>query len=106
MVLALDARHGVIGFQAVSVGSLSSATVHPREVFRFSVATGAAAVIVAHNHPSGDPTPSPEDHRVTDRLRQGGDLLGIAVLDHVVVASTRFHSIADGRTCDCGDSDA
>ena len=98
MVLALDARHGVVGFQAVSIGTLSTTSVHPREVFRFSVATGAAASIVAHNHPSGDPAPSAEDKTVTERLRQCGETLGIELLDHVVVAGDRFHSFADGRT--------
>ena len=100
MVMALDARHGVIGFQAVSIGSLNNATVHPREVFRFSVATGAAAIIVAHNHPSGDPSPSAEDRRITERLRECGETLGIELLDHVVVAGSQFYSFADGRTCE------
>ena len=98
MVLALDARHGVIGFQMVSIGTLSTTSVHPREVFRFSVATGAAAIIVAHNHPSGDSAPSPEDRRVTDRLTEVGELLGIQLLDHVIVATTEFYSFADGTT--------
>ena len=99
MVLALDSRHGVIGFQAVSIGTLNSAFVHPREVFRFSVATGAAAIIAAHNHPSGDPSPSAEDRRITERLRECGETLGIELLDHVVVAGSQFYSFADGRTC-------
>jgi DNA repair protein RadC len=98
MVLALDARHGVIGFQVVSVGSLGSTTVHPREVFRFPVIAGAAAILVAHNHPSGDPHPSIEDRRVTDRLQESGKLIGIELLDHVVVGETEFYSFADERT--------
>ena len=79
--------------------AVSSTSVHPREVFRFSVATGAAAIIVAHNHPSGDPSPSAEDRRITERLRECGEMLGIEVLDHVVVAGSEFYSFADGRVC-------
>ena len=98
MVLALDARNKTIGFQVVSIGALNTASAHPREVFRFAVATGAASLIVAHNHPSGDCTPSPEDKQITERLRDAGELLGIQVLDHVVVGGTEFFSFADGGT--------
>jgi DNA repair protein RadC len=93
--LLLDTRHRVIGLRVVSIGSLNSAPVHPREVFGPAVREGAAAVIVAHNHPSGDAKPSEEDRRVTERLREVGELLGIEVLDHVVVGADRFYSFAD-----------
>jgi DNA repair protein RadC len=85
VVLALDARNRPIGCHTVSVGSLSASIVHPREVFKFAILANAAAVILAHNHPSGDTTPSHEDVELTRRLREAGELLGIAVLDHVVV---------------------
>jgi DNA repair protein RadC len=69
--------------------------VHPREVFGPAVALAATAIIVAHNHPSGDPTPSANDRAVTDRLRQAGELLGIPLLDHVVIGDARYYSFAD-----------
>lgn len=90
----LDARHRVLGLRVISVGSLSSAPVHPREVFGPAVREGAAALILAHNHPSGDSRPSEDDQRVTERLRDAGDLMGIEVLDHVVVGGARYYSFA------------
>jgi DNA repair protein RadC len=80
----------------VSVGSLSASLVHPREAFKVAILANAASVILVNNHPSGDPEPSPEDSRVTDRLKRGGELLGIPVLDHVVIDDGRYHSFADG----------
>ena len=95
-VLMLDARHYVCGVHLVSVGSLTTAVVHPREVFKALVASNAAAAILVHNHPSGDPTPSAEDMAVTQRLREAGDLLGIPVLDHIVLGeSGQYRSFAD-----------
>ncbi len=91
VVMALDAKHKVIGFNIVSVGSLVSSIVHPREVFKPVILLNAAAVIVAHNHPSGDCSPSPEDHALTKRLREGGELLGIPVLDHLVLSDDRAY---------------
>ena len=95
--IQLDARHRVLSFRVISVGSLESSLVHPREVFAPAVREGAAAVVVAHNHPSGDATPSVEDREVTDRLRNVGEILGIELLDHVVVGRERYYSFADGR---------
>lgn len=97
VVLMLDARHRVIGFHVVAVGSLNTCPIHPREVFRAAVVIGAAAVVTAHNHPSGDPSPSPEDQAVTRRLADVGELLGIQVLDDVVIGAERYYSAADGR---------
>lgn len=85
-VLLLDARHRLIGEEVVSIGTLTASLVHPREVFREAIRAAAAALLVVHNHPSGDPTPSAEDRRVTDRLRSAGELLGIRVVDHVIVS--------------------
>ncbi len=93
--LLLDNRHRILGLRVVSTGSLDSAPVHPREVFSPAIREGAAAVVVAHNHPSGDPSPSAEDRAVTERLRCAGELVGIEVLDHVVVGSDRFYSFAE-----------
>lgn len=91
----LDVRHRVITLQVVSTGSIESAPVHPREVFSPAVRDGAVAVVVAHNHPSGDATPSAEDRRVTERLRETGQLLGIHLLDHLVVGAERYYSFAE-----------
>ncbi len=94
----LDARHRVRLVHTVAVGTLSYVDVHPREVFRPLVRAGAYAAIVAHNHPSGDPTPSDEDVRLTERLCEAGALLGIELLDHLVFAGGRAVSLrASGR---------
>ncbi len=95
LTLHLDGRHRVLGEAEVSRGTLTASLVHPREVFRPALRAGAAALIVVHNHPSGDPTPSLEDHRVTQRLCEAGELLGIPLLDHVVVAERGYRSLKD-----------
>lgn len=77
----------------VSIGNLDSAPVHPREVFGPAIKKSAAAVIIAHNHPSGDPSPSPEDIAITERLRKAGELLGIRLLDHVIVGDGKYTSM-------------
>jgi DNA repair protein RadC len=87
LVVLLNARHEVMSVETVSIGSLNSTVVHPREVFRPAILQSAAAILVAHNHPSGDPEPSEEDLSITKRLVQCGELLGISVLDHVIVAT-------------------
>jgi DNA repair protein RadC len=84
-VIALGTRNQLLKVWEVSVGSLSASIVHPRELFREAVRCAAASVVVAHNHPSGDPTPSGADIQLTRRLLKAGDVLGIEVLDHVVV---------------------
>ncbi len=90
--LLLDGRHRVLSEVLVSQGTLTASLVHPREVFRQAVRQAAAAMVLVHNHPSGDPAPSAEDHRVTERLCRAGEVLGIRVLDHVVVAEHGYHS--------------
>lgn len=94
-VVLLDAKNIVIKEATVSEGSLTLSIVHPREAFALAVRESAAAVIFLHNHPSGDPTPSPEDRRLTDRLVKAGNLLGIRVLDHVILGDGRYVSFAD-----------
>lgn len=86
VVIVLDVRRRPKYWQVVAIGSMVACIVHPREVYRLAVDRGAASIIVAHNHPSGDPTPSAEDWAVTERLRRSGEILGIELLDHVVVA--------------------
>jgi DNA repair protein RadC len=95
LVLCLDARHGLLRLQPVSLGTARAALVHPRDVFAPAVRAGAVGVVVVHNHPSGDPRPSPEDLALTERLRQAGELLGIEVLDHVIVGEGNFVSLAE-----------
>ncbi|MHB1389719.1 MAG: JAB domain-containing protein [Thermoleophilia bacterium] len=92
LVLYLNARNVVIHQETVSIGSLNANIVHPREVFRPAIIEGAAAVILVHNHPSGDVSPSREDLNLTQRLTEAGRLIGIEVLDHLIVAGRRYLS--------------
>ena len=94
-VMLLDAKHRQIKDHCVSVGCLDSALVHPREVFRPALSEAAAAVIVVHNHPSGDPTPSAEDRSVTRRLAAAAELIGVDLLDHVIIARHGCVSLRD-----------
>lgn len=93
----LNARNQIIQREIVSVGSLSASLVHPREVFAPAIASSAASVILAHNHPSGDVTPSREDIELTRRLVQVGELIGITVTDHLIVGSDRFISMKEAN---------
>ena len=95
-VLSLDTKRQVIGWDVVSVGTLDSTLVHPREVFLSAIFQHASAVVVAHNHPSGDPTPSPEDILTASRLLRAGKLLGIDVLDALVIGDEgRYASLRE-----------
>lgn len=85
VVLALDAKNAVRGFKTCATGGQSASCIDPKTIFRDALALGAAALIVAHNHPSGDPAPSPEDRAITSRLSSGGELLGIPIRDHIVL---------------------
>lgn len=99
VVLLLDGRHKVLGINTVSIGTLTASLVHPREVFKPAIMSNCAAVIVAHNHPSGEPSPSREDHEITKRLCEAGKLLGVPVLDHLIVTDdpARYFSFGDHR---------
>jgi DNA repair protein RadC len=94
-IVMLDTKHRVIRVRIVSVGWLDSTIVHPREVFREAASASAAAVVLFHNHPSGDPTPSPEDLTLTTRMVSAGDVMGIIVLDHVILADQRYCSLVE-----------
>jgi DNA repair protein RadC len=87
LALLLDTRSRLIKKAEISIGSLDSSIVHPREVFKEAVAASAASVIFVHNHPSGDPHPSAEDVKLTKRLVQAGEIMGIEVLDHVIIGN-------------------
>jgi DNA repair protein RadC len=103
VVVLLDGRHRVIGEEMVSQGTLTASLVHPREVFRPALRASAAAVILVHNHPSGDPAPSAEDRVVTERLARAGEILGIRVLDHLVIAERGFVSLREEGTISGGE---
>jgi DNA repair protein RadC len=90
--LALNTKNRLLRIFEVSIGSLNASIVHPRELFREAVRVSAASVVVVHNHPSGDPTPSGADIQLTRRLTKAGDVLGIEVLDHVVIADGGEHA--------------
>ena len=94
-VLLLNTKHYVLQIHTVSVGSLNASVVHPRECFRPAIAAQAAAIILVHNHPSGDVEPSEEDISLTRRLMSAGDLIGIKVLDHVIIGGNKYVSLAD-----------
>jgi len=91
----LDVRHRVIARRIVHIGSLCGVEAHPREVFKPAILNSAAAIIVSHNHPSGDPSPSRQDIEVTERLRETGTIVGIPLLDHLVIAAEGFVSFAE-----------
>ena len=90
--LALNTKNQLLRTVEVSVGSLNASIVHPRELFKEAVRLSAASVVVVHNHPSGDPTPSGADVQLTRRLVKAGDVLGIEVLDHVVIGDSGEHA--------------
>lgn len=86
--LHLDGKNRIICIDMVSVGSLNQSIVHPREVFKSALLSSSAGIIILHNHPSGEPTPSREDIEITKRLKESGELLGIRVLDHIIIGET------------------
>ncbi len=96
-VVLLDTKHRVMRTTVVTVGTLDASIVHPREIFREAAAAGAAAIVVFHNHPSGDPEPSDEDVRLTHRLIAAGVLMGIDVIDHVILGNVRYCSMKEDR---------
>lgn len=93
--LDLDARNRIIGYEVVSIGTLTASLVHPREVFVGALLQKAAGVIIAHNHPSGEITPSPEDKETTRRLVKAGELLGVPILDHLILGDGKYFSFKE-----------
>lgn len=93
--LYLDTKNQVIHKHTVFIGSLNASIVHPREVFRAAIRRSSASILCAHNHPSGDPAPSPEDVQLTRRLAEAGELIGIELLDHLVIGDNRFISLKE-----------
>ena len=99
-VLLVNAKHRVIGAHIAGVGTLDSAQTGPREVFRAAILAGAKAVVLGHNHPSGDPTPSSADLHLTRRLAKAGELLGIPVLDHIIIGEAGHVSLRERGVID------
>jgi DNA repair protein RadC len=95
-VMLLDTKHRLLRITVISIGTLDASIVHPREVFREAAVAGAFAIILFHNHPSGDAKPSPDDVALTLRVVAAGDVMGIAVLDHVIVTDRGYYSLREG----------
>lgn len=97
LAMFLDIRNRILALSTISVGSLTASIAHPREVFREAIRYSAAGVILVHNHPSGDPAPSREDIQLTKQMMKAGEIMGIPVLDHVVVAGENFLSLKEAN---------
>lgn len=95
LLCCLDTKNQPVSLNVVSVGSLNSSIVHPREVFKAAILCNAASVILYHNHPSGDPSPSSEDISITTRLKECGKLLGIELIDHIIIGDERYSSLKE-----------
>ena len=95
IALYLNTKNGIIKQEVVSVGSLNANVVHPREVFRTACMVSALSIIVAHNHPSGDPAPSREDIEITKKLAEAGKMIGIELLDHVILGQNRNYGFKE-----------
>jgi len=102
-IVLLDTKHRLLHIKLVSTGSLDSTMAHPREVFREAIAGRAAAIVLFHNHPSGDPRPSADDVALTARLVDAGQVVGIDVLDHLVLADQRYYSFMEAGQLPRGD---
>lgn len=96
-VIYLDTKNKIINDENISIGSLNASIVHPREVFKNAVKKSANSIIIMHNHPSGDPAPSREDIDITRRIRKAGELLGIALLDHIIIGDHRYISFKEEK---------
>jgi len=94
-LLSLNTKNGIIAIRTISIGSLNSNVVHPREVFKAAILDSASSVIVAHNHPSGDASPSKEDLAITKNLVETGKIIGITLTDHVIIGDGRHYSMKE-----------
>jgi len=94
-LILLDTRNKIIGISTISIGTLNAGLVHPREIFKEAIIHNSASIVLAHNHPSGDPEPSDEDLTITKRLVKSGKILGIEVIDHIIIGKTGFSSFKE-----------
>jgi DNA repair protein RadC len=97
MILHLDSKNRIIKDEIVSIGTLNASIIHPREVFKSAIKESANSIILVHNHPSGDPEPSIEDEKITQKLFEAGDLLSIKVLDHVIIGKENYYSFNENK---------
>lgn len=95
VVCCLNAKNEPTNISIVSIGSLSTSIVHPREVFKTAVISNSASIIIAHNHPSGDPIPSKEDISITERLKESGKIIGINLIDHLIIGDSKYLSLKE-----------
>jgi DNA repair protein RadC len=95
IALYLNTKNGILKQEIISIGSLNANVVHPREIFKTACMISASSIIVAHNHPSGDPTPSREDIEITKKLYEAGKMMGIEVLDHVIIGYDRYYGFKE-----------
>ena len=95
--IGLNSKNRIKYIELVSLGSLTSSLVHPREVFRLAVMKGVASIAAVHNHPSGDPAPSRDDIEITARLKKAGDILGIKMLDHIIIGKNKHYSFLNNK---------
>jgi DNA repair protein RadC len=98
VTLFLDVTNALLGYELTAIGQLEGVHAHPREIFRTAILTSAAAIVVSHNHPSGNTTPSDLDKILTTRIRKAGELIGIPMLDHVIVTDQAYFSMAESYT--------
>ncbi len=97
MILYLDSRSRIIKDEVISIGTLNASIIHPREVFKSVIKESANSIILLHNHPSGDPSPSREDNKITERLFEAGELLNIKVIDHVIIGNENYWSFKENQ---------
>ncbi len=95
IVCCLDTKNQPTAINVVSVGNLNNSLVHPREVFKPAILSNSASIILFHNHPTGDPTPSNEDKLITERLRESGEILGIKLIDHIIIGDNSYYSLKE-----------
>lgn len=95
IVTFLDTKCKMMGYKTISIGSLTASIVHPREVYKTAIQKSAHSIIVVHNHPSGDPSPSREDLQITERLKKVGEVIGIPLLDHIIIGDGIYKSLKE-----------
>ncbi|WP_258959318.1 JAB domain-containing protein [Paenibacillus tyrfis] len=104
-ILTLDSRNVVAGIHVLAIGTLNAVLIHPREVFKAAILNNAAGIVLFHNHPSGDPTPSEEDIEITQRIVEAGHLMMIEVLDHIITGDGKYCSMAEQGLLNRGQSE-
>ncbi len=97
-LLTMDSQNRPINISVISMGTLNSSLIHPREVFKTVILSNAAGFIIAHNHPSGDVVPSAEDIKITKRLQEAGNLMGIELIDHIIIGYEKYYSFRENKT--------